>query len=149
LTNVAEVAEEAIESDESAESDEVNEADEANETNEADEVGETGVSIEMPLLEVDEASVSIEMPLLLPFSLTKYSAIFLEVKGSFGVNNNQLGGLKGGCLSPCSLMIRFVCGVRDSIFKSIRSKNCSLQSQCINHLNSYRKLWLERLVWLL
>jgi hypothetical protein len=45
----------------------------------------------MPLLEVDNAGVSIEMPLLFPFSLTKYSAIFAEVKGSFfGVNNNQL-----------------------------------------------------------
>ena len=52
------------------------------------------VSIEMPLLEVGEAGVSIEMPLLLPFSLTKYSAIFSEVKGSFGVNNNQLLGFE-------------------------------------------------------
>ena len=52
------------------------------------------MSIEMPLLEVDEAGVSIEMPLLLPFSLTKYSAIFSEVKGSFGVNNNQLLGFE-------------------------------------------------------
>jgi hypothetical protein len=33
------------------------------------------------------------MLLLLPFSLTKYSAIFLEVKGSFGVNNNQHFGV--------------------------------------------------------
>ena len=44
--------------------------------------------------EVDEAGVSIETPLLLPFSLTKYSAIFSEVKGSFGVNNNQLLGFE-------------------------------------------------------
>ncbi len=31
---------------------------------------------------------------LLPFSLTKYSAIFAEVKGYFGIsiNDNQLGG---------------------------------------------------------
>ncbi len=28
--------------------------------------------------------------MLLPFSLTKYPTIFAEVKGSFGVNNNQL-----------------------------------------------------------
>jgi hypothetical protein len=34
------------------------------------------------------------MPLLLPFSLTKYPAIFGEVKGSFGVNNNQLGNVE-------------------------------------------------------
>ncbi len=58
----------------------------------ADEVDKTGVSIEMPMLEVDEAGVSIEMPLLFVFSLTKYSAIFAEVKGSFGMNNNQLMG---------------------------------------------------------
>ncbi len=51
------------------------------------------------------------LTLFLPFSLTKHSAIFAEVKGFFGINNNQLGSLKGGCLSPwCSLMIRFVCG---------------------------------------
>ena len=56
----------AIESDESDVADEVDEADKSDE------------------------GVSIEMPLLLPFSLTKYSAIFTEVKGSFGINNNQL-----------------------------------------------------------
>ena len=85
-----------------AEEAEANEVAESNNTNEVDKVG-----------------VTIETPLLLTFSLTKYPAIFAEVKGSFGVNNNQLGGLKGGCLSPCSLMIRFVCGVRESIFKNI------------------------------
>ncbi len=68
---------------------------------------------------VGDAGMTIETPILLPFSLTKHSAIFAEVKGSFEIFNNQLGGLKGGCLSPCSLMIRFVCGVRDSIFKNI------------------------------
>ena len=66
----------AIESDESDVADEVDEADMSDGADEADEV--------------DEAGVSIEMPLLLPFSLTKYSAIFTEVKGSFGINNNQL-----------------------------------------------------------
>ena len=52
------------------------------------------MSIQMPMLEVDEAGVgvSIEMPQLLPFSLTKYSAVFSEVKGSFGVNNNHILG---------------------------------------------------------
>jgi hypothetical protein len=87
-------SDEAIESDESDDANEVDEANEADEADEADEVDETGVSIEMPLLEVDEASVSIEMPLLLPFSLTKYSAIFSEVKGSFEVNNNQILGFE-------------------------------------------------------
>jgi hypothetical protein len=72
----------------------------------------------MSLLEVDEAGVSIEMPLFLPFSLTKYSAIFAEVKESFEIYNNQLGGMTGGCLSPCSLMIRFVCR-SESVFKNI------------------------------
>ena len=66
----------AIESDESDVADEVDEADKSDKADEVDEVDETGVSIEMPLL--------------LPFSLTKYSAIFTEVKGSFGINNNQL-----------------------------------------------------------
>jgi len=34
------------------------------------------------------------MLLLLPFSLTKYSTIFSEVKGSFGVNHNQMLGFE-------------------------------------------------------
>ena len=52
------------------------------------------MSIQMPLLEVNKASVLIEMPLLLSFSLTNYTAIFLEVMGSFGVNNNRIWGVK-------------------------------------------------------
>ena len=58
-------------------------ADEANEIVEAAEADDS-----------DEVIKSIEMPLLFPFSLTKYSAIFAEVKGSFGVNNNQLLGFE-------------------------------------------------------
>ena len=38
---------------------------------------------------VGDAGMTIETPLLLPFSLTKHSAIFAEVKGCFG-NINQL-----------------------------------------------------------
>ena len=126
----ADDSDEVIKSDESDDADEVDEADYADEADEADEVDETGVSIEMPLLlEVDEAGVSIVLLLLLPFSLTKYSAIFTEVKESFEIYNNQLGG----CLSPLSLMIRFVCR-SESVFKNIWSKNCSLRSQCINQL---------------
>ncbi len=83
---------EADEDEEVDESDDADDVDEANQADKADEVNKTGVSIEMPLLEVDEAEMSIEMPLLFPFSLTKYSAIFAEVKGSFGINNNQLLG---------------------------------------------------------
>ena len=75
---------EAIDSDDS---DDANNADEVNDANEADEADEADDADE-----VDEAGVSIKMPLLLPFSLTKYPAIFAEVKGSFGVNNNQLLG---------------------------------------------------------
>ncbi len=72
---------EANEIVEAAEADDSVEAIESDEADEVD-VGEAD--------EVDEAGVSIVTPLLLPFSLTKYSAIFSEVKGSFGVNNNQL-----------------------------------------------------------
>jgi hypothetical protein len=53
----------------------------------------------------------IKLPLLLPFSLTKYSVIFAEVKECFGINNNQHGKLKGGCLCPHSLMIQIVCSI--------------------------------------
>ena len=74
----------AIDSDDSNDADDANEVDNANEANEADEADDAN--------EVDEAGVSIEMPLLLPFSLIKYPATFAEVKGSFGVNNNQLLG---------------------------------------------------------
>ena len=66
----------AIESDESNVADKIDEANKSDKADEADEVDKTGVSIEILLL--------------LPFSLTKYSAIFTEVKGSFGINNNQL-----------------------------------------------------------
>ena len=94
----ADEANEIVEAAEADDSDEViksDESDDADEVDEADKVDKTGVSIGMPLLlEVDEAGVSIEMPLLFPFSLTKYSAIFAEVKGSFGVNNNQLLGFE-------------------------------------------------------
>ena len=72
-----------IESKKSDDADEVEEANEADEADEADDADE-----------VNEAGLSIEMPLLLPFSLTKYSAIFLEVKGSFEVNNNQILGFE-------------------------------------------------------
>ncbi len=44
---------------------------------------------------IDEVMLG-ALTLFLPFSLTKHSAIFAEVKGFFGINNNQLGGLFGG-----------------------------------------------------
>jgi hypothetical protein len=40
--------------------------------------------------EDNEALVFVELLLLLPFSLTKYTAIFMEVKGCFGIYYNQL-----------------------------------------------------------
>ncbi len=66
------------------------EADKADLTNETDKANY-----------VDKAGVFIKMSLLLPFSLTKYSAIFAEVKGFFGINNNQLGSW-----NSCSLNSR-------------------------------------------
>ncbi len=43
------------------------------------------------LLVVVVAVETLSLSLVLPFSLTKYSAIFSKVKESFEVNNNQLG----------------------------------------------------------
>ncbi len=126
-------------------------ADKANAAAASDKVDLTIVADEVK--EANKASVSIELPMLLPFlsicrllfdngvaivlylpySLTKYSAIFTEVKGDFKIINNQLGHLKRGCLSPCSPMIQFVC-VSESIFKNIWCKHCSLGSQCNNQL---------------
>ena len=51
-------------------------------------------------MEVNEAGVSIVLLLLLPFSLTKYSAIFAEVKESFEIYNNQLGEFDRRWLEP-------------------------------------------------
>ena len=68
----------------------------ANVADEADEVYEVVVvAVEtlllLLLLVVVVAVETLSLSLVLPFSLTKYSAIFLEVKESFEVNNNQLG----------------------------------------------------------
>jgi hypothetical protein len=38
--------------------------------------------------DANEVGVSVKLPLLFPFSLTKYSSTFAEVKGCFGINNN-------------------------------------------------------------
>jgi hypothetical protein len=43
--------------------------------------------------DVNKAGVCVKLPLLLLFSLTKYFEIFAEVKGCFGIFNNQLGRL--------------------------------------------------------
>jgi hypothetical protein len=67
------------------------------------------------------------------------------VKGSFGVNNNQLLGFeaaiwcasdsrwKNHCLRHNSKLWGFVC-TSGSVFENIWSKHCSLQSQYINQL---------------
>ncbi len=76
-------------------------------TNDADAIDEVGTADDSIM--IDKVVLGL-LTLFLPFSLPKHSAIFAEVKGFFGIYNNQLGSLKGSCLSPCSCMIRFVCG---------------------------------------
>ena len=103
----ADVANEATETDEADLAGEATDATEADWANKADAIDEVGAADDSIM--IDKVVLGL-LTLFLPFSLTKHSAIFAEVKGFFGINNNQLGSLKGGCLSPCSLMIRFVCG---------------------------------------
>jgi hypothetical protein len=43
--------------------------------------------------EANKAILFVKMLVLHPFSLTKCTTIFAEVKGCFGIFNNQLGGL--------------------------------------------------------
>jgi hypothetical protein len=97
--NNANKAYEADDADKVIADDATNEAVKANEFRAADKADVNNQA------NANKVGVSVELPLLLPFSLTKYSAIFAEVKGCFGINNNQLESLKGGCLSPRSLMI--------------------------------------------
>ncbi len=63
-------------------------ADEANvaKANEADKADKADVA-------ENEVVVFVELPVLHPFFLTKCTATFAEVKGCFGIFNNQLGGL--------------------------------------------------------
>ena len=82
-------------------------ADEVDLTDDADAIDEVGTADDSIM--IDKVVLGL-LTLFVPFSLTKHSAIFAEVKGFFGININQLGSLKRGCLSPCSLVIRFVCG---------------------------------------
>ena len=86
---------------------EIDKADEADLTDDADAINEVGAADDSIM--IDKVMLGL-LTLFVPFSLTKHSAIFAEVKGFFGININQLGSLKRGCLSPCSLVIRFVCG---------------------------------------
>ncbi len=119
LDNLDEVDEaneivEAAEADDSNKAIKSDEADDANEVNEAIALDKAvdADELETWLDEIGAVDYFIMidkvlglLTLFLPFSLTKHSKIFAEVKGFFGINNNQLGSLKKGCLSPCSLMI--------------------------------------------
>ncbi len=98
VNNANEIVEaaEANNSDKADDADEVNEAialDKAVEADKADKADEPNKAVAAN--EVDKANEAIEMPMLLPCSLIKYPAIFAEVKGSFGVNNNQLLEFEG------------------------------------------------------
>ena len=69
--------------------DEIVGANEAIDTNEADDTNKAIDTEEAKAGDADEAN---EVVMLSPFSLTKYSVFFAEeVKGYFGINNNQLG----------------------------------------------------------
>ncbi len=96
---------------EAAEADKVNA--EADKVNKFDEINVASVMID-EIVAINEAVLVDEviwaskafeaiklprLPLMLPFSLTKYSSIFMEVKGYFGINNNQLGYLNSECFS--------------------------------------------------
>jgi hypothetical protein len=73
----------------------------ANEANDTDETVRTGAANNANLVneanvtnkvEATKAGVSIKLPLFSLFSPTKNTAILVEVKGYFGIINNQLGG---------------------------------------------------------
>ncbi len=115
-TNEADNANEAYKADDADKVIAVNATDEAVKTNEFHAADKADANDQV---DANKVGVSVKLPLLFPFSLTKYSAIFAEVKGCFRINNNQLESLKGGCLSPRSLIIRFVCSISESIFKNI------------------------------
>jgi hypothetical protein len=152
VSNVVNEANKANEADKAIATNEANNADEAYKADDADKViaaNATNKAIKTnEFRAADKADVnnqanakkvgvSVELPLLFPFSLTKYSAIFMEVKGCFGINHNQLGSLKGGCLSLCSLMIRFVnmaSKINDNQFRH----GCSLSKCHYGHNNHLR-----------
>ena len=71
---------------------EINEANEADLTDDASKVDKADKVANKAV--ANDAGVSIKTPLLLPFSLANYSTIFVEVKGYFEINNNQLLGFE-------------------------------------------------------
>ncbi len=70
--------------------------DEANEANKADKAEAFNEAVVANKAKAKEAIVAkdaigfVKLPVLHPFSLTKCTAIFTEVKGYFGILNNQL-----------------------------------------------------------
>jgi hypothetical protein len=105
----ADEADMAIEADWAYEFDELNEANKAVAavaSNVADAIDEANLANKARVTdkaEANEVIVFVKLPVLHPFSLTKYTVIFAEVKGCFGIFNNQLGGLTCWIILLCSL----------------------------------------------
>ncbi len=99
----------AIEADWAYEFDKLNKANKAVATvasDVADAVDEANLANKARVTDKAEANtviVFVKSPVLHPFSLTKCTAFFAEVKGCFGIFNNQLGGLTCGIVLLCSL----------------------------------------------
>ncbi len=143
VTNEANNADEAYEADDA---DKVIAADATDEAVKTDEFRAADKADVNNQADANKVGVSVKLPLFFPFSLTKYPAIFAEVKGCFGINNNQLGSLIGGCLIPCSLMIRFVnmaCKINDNQLRhgySFSKCHCGHN----NHLRSFAVEGVDR-----
>jgi hypothetical protein len=81
--------------------DKIDVANEANEAslakaNESLANGGIAVIVKYPSKLLRHNTIIICIDMLSQFSLTKYSVFVAEVKGYFGINNNQLGGLFDG-----------------------------------------------------
>ncbi len=117
---------------------EINKANEADLTDDASKVDKADKVANKA--GANNAGVFIETPLLLPFSLTKYSAIFAEVKGCFQINNNQLLGFEAavdnvhGRLNDGNEIDNQLGTVKLAGLVKDLSKSCSLRSQRINQL---------------
>ncbi len=70
---------------------EVNEVDKTNEAVKARQSFEARVTNKA---EANKSVVFVKLPVMHPFSLTKCTTIFTEVKGCLGIFNNLPGGLK-------------------------------------------------------
>jgi hypothetical protein len=105
----ADEADMAIEANWAHEFDKLNEANKAvaavasNVANAVDEANLADKARVTNKAEANEVIVFVKSPVLHPFSHTKCTAIFAEVKGCFGIFNNQLGGLTCWIILLCSL----------------------------------------------